>query len=82
MVITTKYNIGDVVYFIDRTLNYKGDVIRDKGVQPTTIKQIIVLEYDYMYVTENGNFSECDLFVTEQQAKDWLKTVEDYLNDR
>lgn len=76
MVLTTKYNINDVVFYFDITKNYEGKVVRDNGIQPTIIMQIVVTEYDYYYVTDVGNFNECELFVTKEDAEKWKQSLE------
>ena len=69
MLLTTKYNINDIVFYFD-----------SNTLKVTTIRQIIVEEYDYHYNTDNGIFYECELFVTKEDAKKWKQSMEE-LND-
>lgn len=76
MLLTTKYNINDTVFYFDITKNYKGKIIQDNGIQPTIIMQIVVEEYDYYYVTDAGNFRESELFATKDEAEKWKQSLE------
>ena len=69
MLLTTKQNINDIVFYFD-----------SNTLKVTTIRQIIVEEYDYHYNTDNGIFYECELFVTREDAEKWKQSLEE-LND-
>ena len=69
MLLTTKYNINDIVFYFD-----------SNTLKVTTIRQIIVEEYDYHYDTDNGIFYECELFATKDEAEKWKQSLEE-LND-
>ena len=69
MLLTTKYDINDIVFYFD-----------SNTLKVTTIRQIIVEEYDYHYNTDNGIFYECELFVTKEDAEKWKQSLEE-LND-
>ena len=69
MLLTTKYNVNNVVFYFD-----------SNAIKATTIRQIIVEEYDYHYNTDNGIFYECELFATKDGAEKWKQSLEE-LND-
>ena len=66
MLLTTKYNINDIVFYFDSNI-----------LKVTTIRQIIVEEYDYHYDTDNGIFYECELFVTKDEAEKWKQSLKE-----
>ena len=66
MLLTTKYNVNNVVFYVD-----------SNAITATTIRQIIVEEYDYHYNTDNGIFYECELFVTKEDAEKWKQSLEE-----
>ena len=65
MLLTTKYNVNNVVFYFD-----------SNAIKATTIRQIIVEEYDYHYNTDNGIFYECALFVTKDEAEKWKQSLD------
>ena len=66
MLLTTKYNVNNVVFYFDSNV-----------IKATTIRQIIVEEYDYHYNTDNGIFYECELFATKDEAEKWKQSLEE-----
>lgn len=64
MLLTTKYNVNNVVFYFDSNV-----------IKATTIRQIIVEEYDYHYDTDNGIFYECELFATKDEAEKWKQSL-------
>ena len=65
MLLITKYDVNNVVFYFDSNV-----------IKATTIRQIIVEEYDYHYDTDNGIFYECDLFATKYEAEKWKQSLE------
>ena len=65
MLLTTKYNVNNVVVYFDSNV-----------ITATTIRQIIVEEYDYHYNTDNGIFYECALFATKDEAEKWKQSLD------
>ena len=66
MLLTTKYNVNNVVFYFDSNV-----------IKATTIRQIIVEEYDYHYDTDNGIFYECELFATKDEAEKWKQSLDE-----
>lgn len=77
MPIMTKYNINDTVYYLDILRKPNGEIVQDNGVQTTIIRQIVVLEYDYYYVTDDGNFREFELSANKQEAEEKKNKLEE-----
>ena len=71
MLLTTKYNVNNVVFYFDSNV-----------IKATTIRQIIVEEYDYHYDTDNGIFYECELFATKEDAEKWKQSLEKQVKDK
>ena len=72
MKIQTKYNIGDILYYVATFTNELRQIIKEV-VMCKIIKISVYGEKDWHYVTDDGDFYEKELYETREQAVKVLK---------